>query len=69
MDYKEKKNWCIRGGETYNVLEEVDYRVVINRPAMLRSWGDGPDVVADPGCMYVLKSRTGMWPSQLGRTA
>lgn len=59
----------MRGGETYNVLEEVDYRVVVNRPAMLRSLGDGPDMVADPGCMDVLKSRTGTSPSQLGRTA
>lgn len=34
---------------------------------MLRSLGDGPYVVASPGCMYVLKSRIGISPGQPGR--
>lgn len=55
----------MRRDETYNVLEEVDYGVVITRPAVLRSLGDGP-YVAGPGCVYILQSRIGRAPSQQG---
>ena len=46
----------MRGSGTYNVLEEVDYRVVVTRPAMLRPLGDGA-YMAGPGCVYILQQQ------------
>lgn len=48
--------WRRMRSGTYNVLEEVDYRVVITRPAVLRPLGDGA-YMAGPGCMYILQQQ------------